>query len=142
MNMSNEQPLNEPRIASYFYLAAWIDLLGQRRLLEAAPVFPKNQLEQESLEKPFKNLDVFRDEVRKTHNTLNAAVKLPADKVLTPEQKAILGKFGGAEVKLNFISDAALLWVKLEERDDYYPLRSIHIVLQQLSSLMINLMAK
>jgi len=132
----------------YWYIAAWIDLLGQSEKLNqfdelATTAAQKHEFVQRARH-TFGAVRSFRDRMTELHAIMSTPLSLPAGTLaaISEDDLRIFKKYSSPKVRISFLSDSALLTVCLRENQSWSPLLSINFMLSQLAIIALTMLAQ
>ncbi len=123
----------------YWYIAAWVDLLGQSQELAQFHDIPTSETQKrEFIEKARRTFGVvrrFRDRMLELQTILSKPLSLPSATmaVLSKDDLKLFKRYSSPNVDIKFLSDSALLTICLHEGEKWSPLLSIDFLLSQLA---------
>ncbi len=128
-----------------YYIAAWIDILGQTEALDRIPDIPQTSEERkrfvDALKPTFGRIRRVRELVVNLHNQMTQPLSLPEGKY-TDEQCAIFKRHTTANISHSFVADSALMYISLQSDERRIPpVYSIYTMFEQLSLIMLSALA-
>lgn len=132
----------------YWYIAAWVDLLGQSEKLDQLDELPTTEAQKREFvqraQRTFGAVRSFRDRMAELHAILARPLSLPAGMLVTlnKDDLRLFKKYSSPEVKISFLSDSALLTVCLRENAGWSPLLSVDFMLSQLAIIALTMVAQ
>ncbi|MBK7207766.1 MAG: hypothetical protein IPH91_05745 [Elusimicrobia bacterium] len=125
------------------YLVAYIDLLGQSDRLKEFPLFPPAKDYAEKYEVPYRILSDFRTSIRSLSDSIGRQ-DIPSEirSKLSNTDLSLMRDLCTYDIGFEFIGDAALLKLSLDESAGRKPLLGIERTLTQVSLLILNGLAE
>ena len=152
MTDSSNQPDNPTEKEDYhfaWYIAAWIDLLGQSEKLAQFDELPTNENQKheflERVRQTFGIVGRFRSQLQNLHHLMfSKPLSLPSEMIaaVSEADRQLFDRYKSPNVDIRFLSDSALFTVCLNERQSFFPLGSIDDLFSELAFLTLALLAQ